>query len=187
MRSDALDLLAIFGDPVAMRYWNTPPITGLEEMTALIEQSLQASWEHHCAWSILAKDGDRAIGMINYHHREVRNQRLEVGYILERSLWGSGVMKEALDEILSYCFTELGAHRVEASIAQENEASINLIQRLGFQSEGGVMRERISIGNGKWMSVKMFSLLEQEWRQSLSLRLACGALEYRDRKAGWGR
>jgi len=39
-----------------------------------------AKWVHEVA----DKRSDRCIGMVIYHHREARNHRLEIGYILAK-------------------------------------------------------------------------------------------------------
>lgn len=43
---------------------------------------------------------------------------------------------EALAAILAYGFSELGLHRVEAQTVADNEESVRLLDRLGFQREG---------------------------------------------------
>jgi len=39
----------------------------------------------HQAWAVAEERADRCIGMVNYHHREAHNRRLEIGYILAPS------------------------------------------------------------------------------------------------------
>ena len=74
--------------------------------------------------------------MVNYHHREARNARLEIGYILAPSHQGRGLMTEAVEALVAYCLGELAAHRIEALIHPDNTASIRLVERLGFRCEG---------------------------------------------------
>jgi RimJ/RimL family protein N-acetyltransferase len=57
------------------------------------------------AWAIAEKRGNRCVGMVNYHHREPHNQRLEIGYILAPS---QGPMTEALQALVAYRFESFG-------------------------------------------------------------------------------
>lgn len=72
-------------------------------------------------------------------------------------------MTEAMYAFLAYCFDALDTHRVEAAIQPDNTRSLGLIQHLGFQREG-VLRDRLSVA-GRYRSVVVFSLLDEEWRR----------------------
>ena len=103
--------------------------------------------------------------MVNYHHREAHNRRLEVGYILAPAKQGRGLMTEAMQALLAYCFDELGVRRVQALIHPDNAASIRLAQRLGFRCEGGPLRDYWRVGDG-YMDVMMYGLLAGAARSS---------------------
>src|SRR5262249_3835810 len=111
-----------------------------------------------------SRDGDHCIGLVNYHHREARNRRLEVGYILAPLRWRQGLMTEAMTAFLRYCFEALDTHRIEALIEPENVASIGLARRLGFRREGGLLRDRIVVDN-RFRSLSMYALLEEDRTQ----------------------
>lgn len=49
---------------------------------------------------------------------------------------GQGYMSEGLGLVLRYAFEQLRLHRLEAQIQPGNLASVRLVQRLGFRSEG---------------------------------------------------
>ena len=100
----------------------------------------------YLAWAVADKRSDRCIGMVNYHHREARNEKLEIGYILAPAQQGRGLMTEAVAALVAYCFDELAAHRIEALIHPDNAASIRLVERLGFLCEGGPLRDRWRVG-----------------------------------------
>jgi ribosomal-protein-alanine N-acetyltransferase len=155
---DAKRLHTAYGDPAAMRFWDAAPSRDLAETRSRIP----ANTPRHAAWAILSRDDKRFLGMINYHHREAWNRRLEVGYILAQPYWGKGLMREALVPFLDYCFGTLASHRVEATIDPANAASRALVEKLGFRREG-LMRDRFCI-EGKFRSVFMYALLAGEWQ-----------------------
>ena len=157
---DADDLYAIFSDEETMRYFGSNPFTGLTEAQDLIARR-QADYAERrtLRWCITRGDDDRAIGSCGFH--SFGEGRAEVGYILSREYWGQGIMPEALAAILSYGFTEMELHRIEAIIDISNERSKNLLLKLGFTYEGN-LRQRYPFG-GQFLDEHYFGLLRDEW------------------------
>jgi ribosomal-protein-alanine N-acetyltransferase len=159
---DVEGLHTCFGDPEAMRYWNFPPCATEAESArwvGILEKN--TSPYQFLAWAVADKRADRCIGMVNYHHREARNAKLEIGYILAPAQQGRGLMTEAMQALLAYCFEELAVHRVEALIHPDNAASIRLAERLGFRCEGGPLRDYWRVGDC-YSSVMVYALLAGE-------------------------
>ena len=114
-------LHACFGDEAAMRYWNFPACeTKVETGRWLRQLAKTTSPYQYLAWAVAEKRSDRCIGMINYHHREARNDRLEIGYIVTPSQQRRGIAKEAVGALIKYCLEDLGVHRIEALIHPDN-------------------------------------------------------------------
>ena len=88
---------------------------------------------------------------------QARNAKLEIGYILAPAKQGRGLMTEALEALLAYCFEELAVHRVEALIHPDNAASIRLLENTGFVREG-YAREYLCIA-GSWQDHLLFAIL----------------------------
>ncbi|MDI1286337.1 MAG: GNAT family protein [Reyranella sp.] len=107
--------------------------------------------------------GRRTIGMINYHRRELRERRVDVGWLLLPAHQGKGYMAEAACALLRHLFDDLGVHKVEALIRQENKPSAALAKRLGFRLEGGPIRDRWLV-SGHWHSVMLYGLIAGEER-----------------------
>ena len=63
-------------------------------------------------------------------------QSCAVGYHIEETEQGKGLMSEALGLAVGYMFEQRGLHRVTASHLPENGRSARMLERLGFQSEG---------------------------------------------------
>ena len=72
-------------------------------------------------------------------------------------------MTEAGRALLRHLIDDLGVHKVEAQIREENKASAALAKRLGFRLEGGPIRDRWQVG-GKWHSVMLYGLIAGEER-----------------------
>ena len=160
--SDAEAMHACYGDVEAMRYWDCPSTTSVAETRKLVEHSVHPT-PRHAAWAILMKEDGKLCGMLNYHHREAKHRRLEVGWILAPHYWRHGLMSEAMRPFLDHCFGALGTNRIEATIEPENVASLRLAERLGFVREG-LMREVLFVGE-TFRDLHLYALLASAWRR----------------------
>lgn len=159
---DVDGLHACFGDIDTMRYWNFPACETKTQTAGWVKVLAKTSSPHeHLAWAIAVKRSNRCIGMVNYHHRETRNRRLEIGYVLDKARRGHGLMGEALGALLTYCFEKLGVHRIDALIHPDNQASTRLVERLGFRLEGGPLRDYWWVGD-HYASVMVYGLIQGE-------------------------
>ncbi|HJQ56163.1 MAG TPA: GNAT family N-acetyltransferase [Vineibacter sp.] len=157
--SDLDDLHALYGDAEAMRYWTFPPSRDRAETARRLRWHVgRYQPASHASWAVTPRRGQQCIGMVTFHHREPRDHRLEVGYILARAHWGRGLATEAVAALLRHCIDSLGTHRVEAMIAAENAASRRLAERLGFSYEGGPLRDRWRVGDS-YRSVVVYGLI----------------------------
>ena len=159
---DAEALHEAFADPLVMRHWNLPPSVDLAETRQRIEWSLAASPEVHVAWAMVRPADDRLIGLVNYHHREAANRRLEIGYLLTRAHWGQGLMREALSALLDHFFRAFDVHRVEATVEPDNLPSRRLLEGLGFACESEGLKDRIRVGDS-YRTMAMYGQVAPDW------------------------
>lgn len=113
-------------------------------------------------WAIALKPEGELIGSCGFHLYEVRHRRVEIGYELHSDYWRQGIMTEAVEALLEFCFDQLQAHRVEADVVEGNAASAALLKKVGFTLEG-VWRERVH-NRGGLHSLWQFGLLAPEYR-----------------------
>ena len=62
----------------------------------------------------------RVIGTIGLMWIQKENRSAEVGYSLSRQYWNQGLMTEALNALLRFCFDSLRLNRVEAQHGKPN-------------------------------------------------------------------
>lgn len=113
-------------------------------------------------WAITLKPDDRMIGSCGFHLYARRDRRVEIGYELHSDYWRQGIMSEAVQAVLQFCFERLGAHRVEADVVEGNAASAALLRKAGFTLEG-VWRDRV-FKRGAYHSLWQFGQLAPEYR-----------------------
>lgn len=107
------------------------------EATAAIEGILEGfRTKRMLRWAIELPGSPEAVGTVGYNDFFAFHQRAEIGYALDRSFWGQGVMSASVQAIVDYGFETLGLHRVEAIIAEGNTRSSAVAERCGFHREG---------------------------------------------------
>ena len=114
-------------------------------------------------WGITVKGEDKLIGSAGFYKWiQPERYQAEMGYDLNPSFWGKGIMTEALSAIIQYGFDQMGLHRIEVLISHHNKRSQTLIRKLGFKREG-VLRDHYFV-EGRFSDDVIFSLLKEEWK-----------------------
>ncbi len=83
------------------------------------------------------------VGLVRFDHA---NHQAELGYWLGRDFRGKGIMKEAVNLILSYGYDDLKIHKIVAYIRPANTASWKLLESAGFMREGLLKDNRLIKG-----------------------------------------
>ena len=115
---------AIFSDPAAMRYWSTPAHADLAESRAWLERMIAAAPDDSDDFVIELQG--RVIGKAGCWRLP------EIGYILHPDFWGQGFAFEALSAIIPRLFERFPIPAIEADVDPRNDASLSLLERLGF-------------------------------------------------------
>jgi ribosomal-protein-alanine N-acetyltransferase len=160
---DSQALHQLYGDAENLRYWGTDPSPSPERTRTMVRWHLGYRPRNYVLWAIEETKSRRLVGMINYHRRDLRENRVDVGWLILPELQGKGYMTEAGRALLRHLFDDLGVHKVEALIRKENKPSAALAKRLGFRLEGGPIRDRWLVA-GKWHSVMLYGLIAGEER-----------------------
>ena len=78
----------------------------------------------------------QAIGYLNFHAAPDERGMVEVGYTLLPEARGNGYAIEAVRAAFDWATGAHGVRRFRASVAPDNERSLNLIAKLGFRQTG---------------------------------------------------
>lgn len=164
-QEDAEALFATFSDEEVMEFYGHLPHRSVDDSRKLIRQQYKRYAQREgIRWGITRKGEDRVIGSCGFYLFDLESQHAETGYELNRSCWRQGIMSEAMSAILSYAFTELGLHRIEAVVDDVNERSKGLLLKLGFTHEG-TLRKRFYFRERFW-DEHYFGLLKEEWQRT---------------------
>lgn len=89
----------------------------------------------------------------------------QIGYWIDQAYAGRGITPTAVAMACDHCFFALALHRIEISIRPENAASLRVVEKLGFRSEG--LRPRYLHIDGGWRDHLTFALTREEVPEGL--------------------
>ncbi|GAA2941684.1 GNAT family protein [Glutamicibacter sp. BW77] len=92
-----------------------------------------------------------------------------IGYWIDSSHAGFGLMPEACALVIDHCFQTLALHRLEINIRPENAASLRVVQKLGFRDEG--LRKGFLHIDGAWRDHRTFALNREELKTTMLERI----------------
>lgn len=76
------------------------------------------------------------VGIIDLFDFNPQHQRAGIGILIHEKYQKNGFASEALEVLITYCFTHLNLHQLYANITSENSKSIALFQKHQFQKIG---------------------------------------------------
>lgn len=161
--ADAPAQFALFSDPQVMRYGASAPWTDPEQARRQIAQA-QDDYAAGTAARLAVELQGALIGSVSLYDLDAQNRRCDLGYFLAPAHQGRGYMSEALRAALDLAFGAWDLNRIEADVDPRNAASIQLLERLGFQREG-YMPERWIV-NGEVCDTAFYGLLRKRWRHT---------------------
>lgn len=144
------------------KYYGMESLKNMED-AAKIVASFQQTYEDEkgIRWGIMLNASEKLVGTVGLNNLSMWSKKAEIGFELHPSYWHQGIAAEAVEEILRYSFMELGLYRIGAVTYPQNEPSIRLLEKLGFQKEGW-LRGYIFQRNESHDAL-IFSLLRPEW------------------------
>jgi [ribosomal protein S5]-alanine N-acetyltransferase len=160
---DAAALLAVLGDPEVTRYHNMPTLTTPAEARLALERLAQRyAARDTIRWAIELVEPDESamIGTVGLLRFDFEHRRAEIGYEIARRCWNQGLATEAVAAIVRYGFSVMELHRIGAGVLPGNDASVRVLQKLGFLEEG--TRRDYAYFKGGFHSLRWFSLLETD-------------------------
>ncbi|APU15022.1 MULTISPECIES: GNAT family N-acetyltransferase [Actinoalloteichus] len=159
--ADAAALAAYRSDPAVARYqaWDTP--LSEEQAAESIAGRARADPDQP-GWTpyAVALDGV-LIGDVGVNLHDNRMQA-DIGFTLASAFHGRGYATEAVGRVLDHLFLDRGLHRVSAECDPRNDASVRLLDRLGFRREG--LRRANTWLRGEWADDLLFGLLAADYR-----------------------
>lgn len=87
------------------------------------------------------KFDDKVIGSCIVFDIIESERSLELGYVLNKEVWGQAYMQETLTDLMSFLAKEVGIRQIRATVDLENHASLKLLAKLAFSKVGEKVEE----------------------------------------------
>lgn len=104
---------------------------------------------------------DEFAGLIALKEIDYANMKVEIGYWLDQSKTGKGIMLKSCKSLISHAFNKLKLNRISIKIAIGNEKSMAIPIALNFYQEG--IEKNGEMINNKYNDLLIFSMLKKDW------------------------
>jgi RimJ/RimL family protein N-acetyltransferase len=116
-------------------------------------------------WGIEHQESKGLVGMIGFGHIDFAHRNGEVGYVLSRKHWGTGIVSDALRLVVQEGFVSLGLEKIIGRCISENIGSKRVLQKVGFKKEGHLRRQYLK--RNAFRDIEVYGLLRIERRQDI--------------------
>ena len=159
-QEDAKSIFHCFSHEEVIRYYGQEPFTDFKQAEKLIMLfSKNFTEKRGIRWGIERKETKGIIGTIGFNVWSPTHKRAEIGYEIHPDYWRQGFTKEAVQKVIAYGFEDMKLNRIGAVVFLENEASTQLLIKLGFQQEG-ILRDYM-YQKGQAYDTFIYSLLKK--------------------------
>ncbi len=128
---DAADLYEYAKDPRVGPAAGWPPHKSVEESGEIIATVFAAP----NTFAVVDKPTGKVIGsagFVDRHQTSLPGPDDEIGYALNPAYWGRGLIPEAVEELLCYCFEKLGLQTIWCGHYDFNHKSRRVVEKCGF-------------------------------------------------------
>lgn len=161
----ASDFEAVHGyasDPEVTKYLSWGP-NSEDDTRAFLERVIRHACERprdDYELAVVVHKTRELVGGCGLLSRRAHYREFEIGYCLAKEFWRQGIGSEAVTTLLDFGFEMLNAHRIYASVEPGNEASVALLEKLGFRLEGHQKADTYVAE--EWRDSLIYALLEDE-------------------------
>jgi len=90
----------------------------------------------------------------------------ELGVMIgDKSRWDKGYGTDAIRTLLDHAFSDLGLHRVQLTVDEDNYRGIRCYEKCGFRREG-LLRENRRLPDGRLCNSLIMGILDREFCQA---------------------
>ncbi len=124
--------------PAIFVYASNPQVTqfthwGQHRSVQETQTHIATTYKKNLIWGIEHKETKTIIGECGFAH--VNYPSAELYYALGQPWWGKGLAAQAVEELITYSFKEMGIKRLNAWIMQDNIRSVRVAQKVGMTCE----------------------------------------------------
>jgi len=129
--SDAKHIFDLNADPEVIKYTGDPPFKNINEALDFIKNYNHYKEHGFGRWAVILKENDQFIGWCGLKYNE--ENEIDLGFRFFKSQWGKGYASESAKATIQYAKSALGMKSIIGRAAQNNVASIKVLEKLGFK------------------------------------------------------
>ncbi|MBP3041791.1 GNAT family N-acetyltransferase [Bacillaceae bacterium Marseille-Q3522] len=103
------------------------------------------------------------VGTASFNHFDWANKSTSIGYWLDKSYHGKGIMTKVVSGLIDYAFNELKLNRVEIRAASQNKKSRAIPERLGLVKEGCIRQAEWLYDH--FVDHIVYGMLAEDWKK----------------------
>lgn len=84
----------------------------------------------------LKENPQKIIGTVGCFWTSKQAKAMELAYAIGEEHWGKGIVAEASQTVMDYCFKEFSLKRIQARCKTENKSSAKVMEKVGMAYEG---------------------------------------------------
>ncbi len=145
--TDLESLFRCLSDPLTVEFV-TDPADDPEVLEGVLDEYVHGHERGMSLnWAIREKATGDYAGSVSLQEFSFHDLLAETAFDLNRSFVSKGYMSEALGAVLTYGFSRMNLHRIEARVVEGNKRSEKLLGRMGFTLEGNLRESFILHGS----------------------------------------
>lgn len=130
-QNDAPQLYLLNADPEVIKYTGDPPFESIEDAQKFVENYDHYQKYGFGRWATFLKSNNEFIGWCGIKLNEQGDH--DLGFRFYKKHWGKGFATEAAKACLDHGFNKLGLNAIIGRAANENLASIRVLEKLGME------------------------------------------------------
>jgi [ribosomal protein S5]-alanine N-acetyltransferase len=161
---DAEALFSVESEPEVARYQSFEPRT-LDQSQAFVRGAAEMATRSPRSvyeLAVVRRADEQLIGRVGFEVSGGHGRQGVLWYTLRPDCWGQGYATEAARALVTYGFSELGLHRVQADCDPDNAPSWRLLERLGMRREAHHLEWVWH--KQRWVDSYEYAVLAREWR-----------------------
>jgi [ribosomal protein S5]-alanine N-acetyltransferase len=162
---DAKRTFAWYNDPEIVAPFDRFSVDSFEEFERSLREAKDDPTSLAPRYVVALKDGDSPIGFVGHYVPHPVLETLDVWYVIgDRQARRKGYATEAVNLLVSHLFETTPLPRIGATVDVDNQASVALLERLGFKREG-VLRSAL-FHHARWHDIALYGVIRDEWKPS---------------------
>jgi len=133
--TNAIHVMA--SDPEVSQYIGWPLTKTSEETLDYVNEMLRREEAGTFKYAnIVDKQFGRVIGNVMLFGHDQGARHAEIGYVIDKSLWGKGLGTEVIQLVMDHAFGPMGLRKLHARVVSENIGSAKILEKNNFAVEG---------------------------------------------------